>query len=151
VGVWRSIVATRWTTPAWAANGDPTDFADVILAPSRFAALSEYYRRILADLDERLERRGTALELVYLSLGPDPGERASAQNLAVDMLRERAVEIGASVRDTRPLFDRCSECFLPGDGHYSAEGHRRLADQLRRWLQSGDGSGATVLETASSR
>jgi hypothetical protein len=31
-----------------------------------------------------------------------------------------------------PVLADCDECFLPGDWHFSPEGHRRVADFLDR-------------------
>lgn len=137
VGMVRAVGAVSLVSPAWAAapadpDHDPDDFAAAVSDPNRFAPLRHYYEVVITDLAARLDERGIALHLVYLSSGSDPHDRDHAQTTTVALLGDLGTRVGASSFDTRPLFAGCTSCFLPGDGHYTAQGHRRLADFLVR-------------------
>jgi hypothetical protein len=99
-----------------------------ILEPARFAPIERYYRTVLADLARRCRERGSALALVLLEVPDEVIPRATAAQARVrDLLGEVAREQGLRFVATRDAFAGCSDCFLPGDGHLSREGHRRLA------------------------
>lgn len=114
--------------PAWAAEGpDAPDFLKPFHSEERLRLLESYYRRILGDLAVRLAERGIRLRLVYLSAGAWRSDWSAEQETALALVRRAAPEAALPLFDTRELFAGCESCFLPGDGHYTAEGHRRLA------------------------
>lgn len=117
-----------FTVPAFAAGpeGDPP-FLAPLLDEARRRRLASYYDRIFADLAARCRARGIALRVVYLGPGADPQAYEAGQRSAVALVGEAATASSLPFFDSRPVFAGCSECFLPGDGHFSAGGHRRLA------------------------
>ncbi len=88
----------------------------------------DYYQRVLANFDQRCVRDDVRFEIVFLDLpwGGEAGDRA--QVLFASRLRQVADELGIPFATTRGLFDACPACVLPGDGHLSFEGHRKLAE-----------------------
>jgi hypothetical protein len=48
------------------------------------------------------------------------------------MLEAVARELGLRFLATGSAFAGCADCYLPGDGHLSREGHRRLAALVAR-------------------
>ena len=92
-----------------------------------FAAASQYYRRVIADLHRRLQARGIKLQLVHLeTLGALPEgvvEFARLGALVSQVCRQNELQCFT----TKELFAGCSDCYLPGDGHFTLSGHRRLA------------------------
>jgi hypothetical protein len=127
----KEVGSATLTTPAWAAPPAPDPpFLAPLLDPARRARLESYYSRILADLAARCRTREIDLRLVYLPTGPDPKAYEAAQSSAVDLIRTAAGESALPVYDARETFSGCETCFLPNDGHFTAAGHRRLADFL---------------------
>lgn len=127
-GLAKSLGPLTLTTPAWAAEApDTPPFLIPLHSEERLRLLERYYRRLLGDLAERLDARGARLRLVYLSAGAWRATWAAEQETAVELVRRAAPEAALPLFDTRALFAGCDACFLPHDGHYSAEGHRRLA------------------------
>lgn len=115
-----------FATPAWAAEAEPLpEFLAPFAADDRLAAIADYYDRVLDDLVPRLRDRGARLHLVYL--GADPRLWEEPQNRAFALLEQLASRKKIPAWDTRGLFADCESCFLPRDGHFTAEGHRRLA------------------------
>lgn len=95
-----------------------------------FDLVSDYYRLVLGDLQERMRKSGAQLEIVFLTLpfGPSWSE---AESRVSRVLENIALEEGIPYRSTGTLFSDCSTCLLPGDGHLAAEGARRLAKLVR--------------------
>lgn len=88
---------------------------------------------MLEDLDRRLTERGIRFSFVYIEhFHTDAGLARRAQNTAGLHLSEICREIGIPYYSLRPALGRCKECFLPGDGHWTPEGHRRVAAFLDR-------------------
>lgn len=115
-------------SPAWAAEAEPLpEFLAPLDSDERFAAIAGYYERILDDLVPRLRARGAKLHLVYLGAGADRRQWEQQQDRAYSLLERLAGKQNVPVWDTRGLFAGGSSCFLRGDGHFTAEGHRRLA------------------------
>jgi hypothetical protein len=98
-----------------------------LLSDERFAAQRDYALRLTADLRSREELAQTRIQWIYLGSGENAAQYRDEQDRAVSLLRELERRFGTPAWDTRGLFDGCSACFLPGDGHFSEEGHRRLA------------------------
>ena len=111
-----------WVPRAEAAD-DP--LAAAVLEEDSFGKASRYYRRALADLRRRTD---ADLQVVLLDVGPvvgPAGERATER--LEGLLLEAGRETGFSFLTTRDVFTGCGDCFLPGDGHLSPQGHARLA------------------------
>jgi hypothetical protein len=103
---------------------------------ARFAPLADYYRRVLTDLAQRVRADGARLVVVQLDLG----EQAFGATALPAQARVRALldAIGVvadfPVLSTRSIYRDCAACFLANDGHFNAEGHRRLAAYLARQI-----------------
>lgn len=112
---------------------DTLPWARAVLDEEIFAPLRDYYRVVLEDLSRRLTERGVRFSVAFIEhFHPDAGLARQAQNKAGFHLSEICREIGVSYHSLRPALGRCKECFLPGDGHWSPEGHRRVAAFLDR-------------------
>jgi hypothetical protein len=119
-----------WMARAHAASPtSPLPYLRPILEEDTARRLFAYYRRLLGDLGVRLREMGVELEVVFLYLdGFAPGPQArEAQDRLDRGLDGLCAELGIPYRVTHGVFTGCRECFLPGDGHFTAEGHRRLA------------------------
>jgi hypothetical protein len=90
-----------------------------------------YYERVIADLAQRARESGAQLVLLDLDIGE---QLVSGALPAQGRIRAQLDAIGARaslrVLGTRELFQGCDACFLPHDGHFTREGHRRLAEFL---------------------
>jgi hypothetical protein len=131
----RAEIRLRMAGPAPEA-ASPHPFAGAVLEDTRFRPLARYYERLLADLQQRCRDEAAQLLLVYLAHSfAEQGfaeQALAAQDKTADFLRQAAGTEGIRFADTRQLFSRCTDCFLAGDGHFSAAGHRRLAEFLHR-------------------
>ena len=73
----------------------------------------------------RLPLRGAELEIVLLD---HPSlEWGELESRIHDLLESLSQEQGFDYRSTGPLLESCRRCLLPGDGHLSGEGARRVA------------------------
>jgi hypothetical protein len=119
--------------PVFAESSRPPDPQDVppfltsLVSEERFAAHRDYALRIGTELRARAELAAARIHWIYLGVGNDPALYREQQNRAVGLLRELERRFGTPAWDTRELFAGCTDCFLPRDGHFSTEGHRRLA------------------------
>jgi hypothetical protein len=128
LAVAKDLPGLSFTAPAFAsASAADPPFLAPLLDDARRARLASYYQRIFADLAARCRERGIALRVVYLGAGADPKAYAAAQESAVALVGDAARASGLPFFDSREVFAGCVACFLPGDGHFSATGHRRLA------------------------
>lgn len=84
-----------------------------------------YYRHVMQDVAREAAARGIALRTVHV--GP------YRQELSADCRSG-----GRPCLDVTELFTRESapEAFYPVDGHWTPEGHRRVAEALSAWLRS---------------
>lgn len=116
-----------------------------ILDPARFAPIARYYRQVLAAMESRCQQNETRLILVHLFV--PSGERGElhlqAQRKLRRLLARVAAENDIEFFDTEDLFKTSRSNFLPGDGHFSADGHRRLA----RFIAEEFGLGGNIMET----
>jgi hypothetical protein len=132
-GLTRSFGSISFAAPAWADEAaDLPDFLVPLRSEERLAALASYYRVLFADLAARARGAGARLHVVYLSAGEWRGELKAPYERTLELVRAAAAPSEIPVYDTRAVFARCDDCFLPGDGHYSGAGHRRLARFLAR-------------------
>ncbi|MEO8277836.1 MAG: hypothetical protein ABI639_16600 [Thermoanaerobaculia bacterium] len=127
----RELRGLTWTAPAWAAPpGIDPPFLAPLVDPDRLARLQSYYDRIFADLAKRCSDRSQALRIVFLPAVLGPGVGVEAQANALALVRTAAAEAELPVYDSSAQFSGCTACYLPNDGHFTAEGHRRLARYL---------------------
>lgn len=119
-------------------------YVRVLLDDDALARAAGYYRATLGDLATRVRGVGAELFVVQLDVGEllGPGGVA-AQDRFRDVLEAATDAAGVPFTDTRDAFSGCDDCFLPGDGHLSPAGHRRLAELLDEWLPSGVSSNST--------
>ena len=103
---------------------------------------ASYAQQILADLRTRLEAQGTDLLVVHLFIDPRMVGFHDTQRAMNRALRAICQEEGLRCTATHELFKGCPECFLTRDGHFSPEGHRRLAHFVDAAL---DPSGAVLI------
>lgn len=114
--------------PAAGSLDDDLSYLDPLLDPAWFSRIGAWYEVTLRDLSTRLGRGGVRLYVVDLDVGLDLGPRwKQAADRLADFLAGTCRRLDLHCGSTRPLFAGCDECFLPGDGHLSPEGHRRLA------------------------
>jgi hypothetical protein len=111
---------------------DPAAYHRELLAPileaARFGPIARYYRLLLADLARRAAQQGTELVTVLIEVPDETLSNASAaQEKLLELLESIGRENGARALGTREIFHDCPHCFLANDGHFSHEGHRRLA------------------------
>jgi hypothetical protein len=134
--VWRLYEGLRKAPPAPTAAPDPDALHPslvAILDDARFAPVADYYRRVLGDLAARTRAQGIELSIVLLDLGDEVIPKAiPAQDRLHALLAEIGRENEFRVLSTRSIYAGCPECFLPGDGHLTREGHRRLAEFVHR-------------------
>ena len=123
-----AVVATAEAS----SNGDPQlPYVETILDPAAFTRAARYYEAALADLGARLRQAGTELMVVDLIVAVDLGEDAAKAQQRLSGFLEGACErLDLRCTSTAGLFDDCTGCFLPGDGHFSAKGNRTLAAWL---------------------
>lgn len=112
--------------------GQPAEYIKTILDEETFSLIDGYYRRILKDLNSRLKSKGAQLKIVLLDVGKaSPSLKAEEGQAKLDSFLSalcQKLEIPYFRTDT--LFRGCGQCFLKGDGHFSREGHYRLAGFL---------------------
>ena len=102
-----------------------TPLPDGLVQADDFDLVVRYYDRILADLSRRIRERGAELEVVLLD---HPSlEWEDLESRIDDVLESLSRTHGFRYRSTGPLLEACAECLLPGDGHLSGEGARRVA------------------------
>lgn len=142
-GLMKELLALSWVPTAEAAgpagavtSGEPLPFVRTIFDDAAFGAAAGYYGRILPELDRRVREAGATLYLAFLDVGEILGPRGmEAQDRIDTLLREIARGQQIPYANTRSLFEACGQdCFLPGDGHLSPEGHLHLASFLDGWL-----------------
>lgn len=123
----------NWIAQAEAAPAPPGDLAEAVLEPESFRKAGGYYRRVLAETRRRLAAAGVDLRVVLLDVGPVAGpEGQRAYERLEAFLSQAGRDLGFSFATTRGVFTDCADCFLPHDGHFSPQGHARLA----RFLES---------------
>ncbi len=109
----------------------PQKSTRTILNDTKFSVVEGYYAQALADLDRRTRAQGTRLAVVFLDVGGILGPKSvKAQRKLATSLKTIARTHGIPFASTRGLWQDCDECFLPGDGHLTEEGNRRLAEFL---------------------
>jgi len=86
------------------------------------------FRELLTDLSKRCRTRGVEMEIVFLYLGDHKNQFAELQEPIDEFLTHLTSELEIPYTNTRGLFQ--TEDFLPTDGHFSLQGHRRLAEFL---------------------
>lgn len=124
----------NWASSEAERSDDPSPFNTPLLEDEAHAVLSHYYERIVGDLADRCGAIGADLYLVYLDAFPvsSPGD-VEGKRRALELLRSAARKAQVRYLETGSLLE-CDACALPGDGHLTAEGHRRLAEFLDRAL-----------------
>jgi len=128
-----SLAAARAWQPGDPFPDDTLPWARAVLDEATFAPLLEYYRVVLEDLNHRLGERGIRFSVAYIEHSkPIAGLARQAQNTAGPHLYEICRNAGIPYLSLRPALGRCHKCFLPGDGHWAPEGHRRVAAFLDR-------------------
>ena len=110
---------------------------DPVLSAERMRPVRRYYNLILNDMARRCDAAGTRLVVVQLFVAKsNRGARhLRAQEEIQKMLSNISSRGGFEFHDTRELFGNCDQCFLPGDGHLTELGHRRLAEFLAGILE----------------
>ena len=129
-GAWRDLTPVNLIATAEAAGETlaPPGFIEAVLDPGTFRRASDYYRKLLGDLARRLDRQGVDLHLVHLDLSEQFAGRGDWARRRMDRyLRRVTGELDIAFATTEETFADCTDCFLPGDGHLSPAGHRRLA------------------------
>ncbi len=104
--------------------------AMVPLDRSQLHLASRYNRTLLVDLQQRLAAQGARLLVVHLVIDSPDFNFDGSQRQIGRVLRAICREENLDCASTRGIFEHCSGCFLPNDGHFTAEGHRRLAQFL---------------------
>lgn len=133
LGVGRSGWGALGLLPAPVAEAAPEPSArdlthdQVVMDWELFNPLLGYYRRMLADLQGRLARRGVELSVVLVPSHDRNPLTARAQRRVHNQLKRFCRERGVPYHSLVPVLQGCEPCFLPGDGHFSPEGHRRAA------------------------
>ncbi|MDX1645490.1 MAG: hypothetical protein R3244_14145, partial [Thermoanaerobaculia bacterium] len=122
---------------------DPIDlpYLEALLDPSLFARVAAYYEATLRDLSRRSSDAGSRLTVVHLAIDDRVDERwrAATERLSA-FLAGTCQRSEIRYFTTEGLFTGCDDCFLPGDGHLSPAGHRRLA----AWLAARLGDSVAV-------
>ena len=104
------------------------DLAAAVLQPEPYALASRYYRRVLGECQRLAAEKGIDLQVVLLDVGAGVGpDGRRAYERLQGFLQETSSEMGFSFATTAGIFDGCGDCFLPHDGHFSPQGHARLA------------------------
>jgi hypothetical protein len=128
-----SLAGARAWQPGDPFPEDTLPWARAVLDDATFAPLLEYYRVVLEDLNRRLGERGIRFSVAYIEHGQSfAGLARQAQNTAGPRLYEICRDAGIRYYSLRPALGHCNRCFLPGDGHWTPEGHRRVAALLDR-------------------
>lgn len=126
-GVARSF-SGDWMARAEAAPAGPGDLAAAVLQPELYALASGYYSRVLAECQKLAKEKGAGLRVVLLDVGPVAGPDGQRAYARLDhFLAGASREIGFPYASTTGIFEGCGDCFLPNDGHFSPQGHVRLA------------------------
>lgn len=126
-----------WMARAEAAPAGEDDLAAAVLKPERFALASRYYRRVLGECQRLAAEKGIDLRVVLLDVGAGVGpDGRRAYELLRGFLQKTSAETGFSFATTAGIFDGCDDCFLPHDGHFSPQGHARLARFLDETVTS---------------
>lgn len=126
-GVTRSL-SGDWMARAEAAPAGLGDLAAAVLQPEPYALASRYYSRVLAECQKLAKEKGADLRIVLLDVGPVAGpEGQRAYERLGHFLADASRELGFSYTSTTGIFEGCGDCFLPDDGHFSPQGHARLA------------------------
>lgn len=141
----RRLLASAWLPRAWADDGvaraEVPPYVAALDDPARFEPALDYYRRILADLQQRCDGRGIAFAITYLNLPWVHAAARAGQERFDDALGELAADLEIPYATTRGYFDGCTACLLPNDGHLSPVGHRLLARFLMERVGEGASSG----------
>jgi hypothetical protein len=91
--------------------------------------LTDYTRRVLADMQARCVEERIRLRLVFIrsaSANSDASSLEATERMA-RIIEAICLEQKIPFHDTRGILDVDETHYLPGDGHLSASGHRRLA------------------------
>lgn len=106
-------------------------YLGTMLDAAFFTRVAGYYEATLADLHRRLAASGSGLHVVHLRFDRDLGaEWGEASSRLSSFLAGACRRLALDCHSTEDLFTDCAACFLPGDGHLSPDGHRRLAAWL---------------------
>lgn len=115
---------------ALSRRSSKTPIPNGLVPAADFDRVVRYYDRILADLNQRIRERGAELEVVLLD---HPSlEWGDLESRLHDLLELLSRSHGFDYRSTGSLLESCADCLLPGDGHLSGEGARRVAAFLAR-------------------
>lgn len=126
LGPW-SLVARAEAAPP-RPKPDPFPYVTALLDWEVVRLVGGYYDRVLTDLQRRCRQRDVRLVVGLLDLRFQRGSDWRRGHQRVDrVLDELCRRESIPYFTTRGLFNDCPECFLPHDGHLTAEGHRRLA------------------------
>ncbi|HEV2852117.1 MAG TPA: hypothetical protein VHC97_04865 [Thermoanaerobaculia bacterium] len=126
-----------WMARAEAAPAGEDDLAAAVLRPEPFALASRYYRRVLGECQRLAAGKGAVLQVVLLDAGAGPGSDGQRAYERLRLFLEKTSgEAGFSFTTTAGVFAGCGDCFLPHDGHFSPQGHARLARFLDARLQA---------------
>jgi hypothetical protein len=122
-----------WIAQAEAAPEAPGDLAAAVLGPEPFQKAGGYYGGVLAETQRLLAAAGVDFWVVLLDVGPvaGPDGQRAYERLEV-FLSQASRDLGFSFATTEGVFTDCGDCFLAHDGHFSPQGHARLA----RFLES---------------
>lgn len=107
---------------------DTVPWVRAVLDWRELEPLLGYYRDLLRDLDRRLAARGVRFTVFFIETRQTTGPLAwNAQRRIHNQLSRFCRESGIRYFSLLPVLSDCEECFLPGDGHFSPEGHRQVA------------------------
>jgi|GEM_PF-2428648 len=105
----------------------------VVLDWEELLPLLDYTRVVLRDLHRRLSERDIRFTVLYIESDEHTGPLARrTRRRAGRQLAQICTEEGIRYLSLLPALRGCPECFLPSDGHFTREGHRRVAAFLDR-------------------
>ncbi len=143
---WRAMgkeIEARLAAPAPGANDTGAipapPYLQPLLDPRALETGRNYYRHVLADMATRCAQRNIEFSIVHLHAYQPARSRAHMDAAAefVQLLQATCEPLDIPFHDTTTLFEGRSDCFLKVDGHFNAEGHRVLAEYLKREVFAG--------------
>lgn len=117
----RGASVSRVSRPSW---------VEALLDRERYERNAEYFGKLLSDLAERCHQQGIELRVVFLHTRDPDEDWKLTQEAMGNFLALQCEKLDIPYASTRELFKDHDECFLPGDGHFTEAGHRRLAQFL---------------------
>ena len=112
---------------------DTAPWVRVVLEWNEMNPILDYYRDLLLDLHDRLAEQGTSFTVFFIESRRPMGPLVvHLQRRIRSQLSRLCAESGIPCHSLLPVLGGCTECFLPGDWHFSPEGHRRVAAYLDR-------------------